>query len=212
MSWASVDKDSVIDIIAAAVSFIPFCGDQIGSGITIICGFRKLFKDATKANKIIDAIQKGIRCGDLNEEDAKSVCVAIQGVLHEKKTDLLSIARNDDLIQNLKNDIFKASDHRKESEYEYKQYISDAVMCMISPEILPLFANCDQIAVENLHEIRELYESNDLIYRRLDKLENRVNDIEKIVSSKHLKARPTIRNILIALMNRCFWKKMMTAR
>lgn len=190
MSWTSVDKDSVIDIIAAAVSFIPFCGEQIGSGITIICSFRKLFKDSTKANKIIDSIQKGIRCGDLYEEDAKSVCAAIQGVLHDKKTDLLSIALNDDLIQNLKNDIFKASDHRKESEYQYKQYIADAITCMISPEILPLFTNCDEIAVENLHEIRGLLKSCGLINERLDNLEHRVDDIEQFVSSKQYQSKP----------------------
>ena len=59
MSIAPMDKDTVIEIIASAVSFIPFCGDHIGNGITVTKGIRKLFKDASKATQIIEKIQAG---------------------------------------------------------------------------------------------------------------------------------------------------------
>lgn len=190
MSLAPMDKDTVIDIIAGAVSFIPFYGDYIGSGITLAKGFRKLFRDASKAEQIIDTIQRGVFRSNLSEDDAKSVCAAIQGMLHDKETDLHKIARDDNLIQKMKDDILKASDHRKDAEYQYRQYISDAVNFILSPDILPLFTDCDQIAVENLHEIKELLESNDLIYERLTNLETRVNNIEQTVSSKQSQSKP----------------------
>lgn len=190
MSIAPMDKDTVIDIIAATVSFIPSYGDYIGNGLTVVKGFRKLFKDASKATQIIEKIQAGVHCGDLSEEDAKSVCAAIQGVLRDKKTDLQKIARDNEMMQKLKNDIFKASDHLKGAESQYQKFISEAVECMLSPEILPLFADCDQIAVENLHEIRELLESCNLISERLDHLETRMTDIEQSMSSKQQQSKP----------------------
>ena len=190
MSLARMDKDTVIDIIAASVSFIPFYGDYIGNGITVVKGFRKLFKDASKATQIIEKIQAGVHCGDLSEEDAKSVCAAIQGVLRDKKTDLQKIARDNEMMQNLKNNIFKASDHRKNAESQYQKFISEAVECMFSPEILPLFADCDQIAVENLREIRVLLESCNLISERLYHLETRMTDIEQNKSAPKKQSKP----------------------
>ena len=179
MSIAPMDKDTVIEIIASAVSFIPFCGDYIGNGITVTKGIRKLFKDASKAEQIIAKIQNGVNRGDLCEEDAKSICAALQGILRDKKTDLQKIARDADLRQKLEKDILNASDHRKEAADQYQTYISDTVTCILSPEILPLFADCDQIAVQNLHEIKELLEANGLIYKRLDSIENRINKLEQ---------------------------------
>lgn len=165
------NKDTILDMIIAAVSLIPVCGDMIENGTIIAVGIHKLIKDKEKADLIISNIRSKVRAYGLEESDAESIWFALTSVLHNKNNKLNEVFRNKDSIQHLKDEIFSASDHRRDAKSDYKKYISDAVNFIGSPEILPLLTNCDQIAVENLHEIREILNKLKLLTERTNQLE-----------------------------------------
>ena len=156
MSFLKKDKETVIEAIVSAVSLIPYVGDKAAAAHGIIKSIYILYKEKTKADTVIDIIRNKVRRYNLSEEDARSICSVITGILKNQEIDLIDIYRDASKIQNLKNEIFRGSDHRKEAEREYKKYIEEVIDCIGKPEILALFVDSEQIAIENLHIIREM--------------------------------------------------------
>ena len=173
------NKAIAFDVIVAAIALVPVYGEYAESGMIILNSLKKLVlnigKDLTVYHKIKEKIGEIKIPDDLETSDIVSITETIHAILQKDDFDLNIALCTSEMCEKLKDEVFRASNHRRDVALSYKSYISQIIDTLSSRLIRSLLPQAGQIPIKIIEEIKDT-----LV--RIDVAEGKIEDIQEQMS------------------------------